>query len=183
MVCSRGRSVVPRGFPVAGITGYGRLLARFPAIRRVVTRGSGGGIRFHGGARRGVVVEGALRGYGHFVPIVVTSRRRLVTIVRVLTGMASLVGLPIPRTPTSVRRDHVRGALCALYAEGSPLVHLDDRLGTVPRIRRGLRLAFGSAGGVLRAGRRGVAGAVARPVHGTAVPLAGARGGLSCKIG
>lgn len=181
MVTMSRRTVRPGVSHVAGITG--RLFVRSPVIGR--TRGSRGGVGLHGGARRGVVVEGALRGDGHFVPIVAASRRRcLVTVARALTGMASLVGLPIPRTPTSVRRDHVRGALRALYAERPPLVHLDHRLRAVPGVRRGLALRRASR--LLRAGRGGggggVAGAVAGPVHGAAVPLAGAHGGLSREL-
>lgn len=145
---------------------------------RVAIRGSGGGVCFHGRARRGIIIEGTLRGNCHFVFDVVTNRRRII-----LTGMASLVGLPIPRIPASVRRDYVWRALRTFYTERPSLIHFNHRFCSIPRIHW-LRLAFSRrvAGGVLRRARRGVAGSMTRSVHGTAVLLAGARGRLSRKF-
>lgn len=98
--------------------------------------------------------------------------------------MASLVGLPIPRIPASVRRDYVGRTLRTLYAERPSLIHLDYRFRPIPRIHR-LRLAFNRrvAGGVLRRARCGVAGSVARCIRGTAISLAGAHGRLSRELG
>lgn len=96
--------------------------------------------------------------------------------------MASLVGLPIPRTPASVRRDHIRGAFRALYAERSSLIHLDHRLRPIPRIQ--LRLSFSRrvARGVLRRAGCGIAGAVSGSVYGTNVFLTGAHRRLPYKL-
>lgn len=97
--------------------------------------------------------------------------------------MASLVGLPIPRIPASVRRDYIRGTLCTLYAKRPSLIHLDHRFRPIPRIHW-LRLTFSRrAGRMLRRAGRGVAGSVARSIHGTAVSLAGASGRLSHELG
>lgn len=77
--------------------------------------------------------------------------------------MASPVRFPIPNTPTSVSRNDVRCALCALYAERPLLVDFDDCLGPVA----GVRLGVLWAGGVLTTGAsrvtgcRGIAGSVA----------------------
>lgn len=170
----------PRRLAITEITDRKQFLARFLAIERVATRRSGGGVCLYGGACRGVVVERALRGDGHLVPTVAASRRRII-----LTGMASLVGLPIPRTPASVRRDHVRSTFRALYAEWPSLIHLDHRLRPIPRVQRRLRLTFSRriAGGVLRRTGRVVAGAVAGSIHNGTVSLAGSHGGLPHKFG
>ena len=129
-------------------------------------RGSGGRVGLYRGTGRSIVVQGALGGYSDLASVIPTGR---LNISDSLTGMASLVGLPIPRTPASVRCDHIRRALCALYAERSPLIHLYHRLCPVPRIGCRLLWAFRRSG-VLSARRvtRSVAGSVDR----TAVPLA-----------
>lgn len=135
-------------------------------IDRAGIRGSGGRVRLDCRADRDVVVQRALRRHRHFVSLV--SVRQLIG--DRLTGMASLVGLPIPSTPASVRRDHVGRALCALYAEGPPLIHLYHCLRPVPRVRRRLLGALGRAR-MLSALR--IARSVPRSVNGAAVPLTG----------
>lgn len=139
-------SVNPQRLAITEVTVRKQFFARFLAFERVATHGSGGGVGLYGGAYRGVVVERTLRGDGYLVPTVAASRRCII-----LTGMASLVGLPIPRTPASVRRDHVGSTFCALYAEWPSLIHFDYRLRPIPRIQRRLRLTFSRriAGGVL----------------------------------
>lgn len=128
-------------------------------------RGSGGRVCLYRGTGRSIVVQGALGGHSDLAPVIPTGR---LSISDSLTGMASLVGLPIPRTPASVRCDHIRRALCALYAERSPLIHLYHRLRSVPRVGCRLLGAFRRAG-VLSARR--VARSMPGSVDRTAIPL------------
>lgn len=159
----------PRMFAITEIANCKQFLARFLAIERVATHGSRGGICLYGGACRGVIIERTLCGDGHLVPTIAASCHRII-----LTGMASLVGLPIPRTPASVRRDHIWSTFRAFYAEWPSLIHFDHCLRSIPRIQRRLRLTFSRriAGRVLRRTGRVVAGAVARSIHRTTVPFA-----------
>lgn len=172
-----GRLADPQRFAITEVIDCEKLLARFLAIERVATHGSGGRVCFYGGICRGVVVERTLRGDGHLVPTIAANRRRII-----LPGMASLIGLPIPRTPASVRRDYVRSTFRALYAERPSLIHLNHRLRSIPRIQRRLTFSRRIAGRVLRRARCVVAGAVTGSIHRTTVSFARANGGLSYKL-
>lgn len=167
----------PQRFAITEIIDCEKLLARFLAIERVATHGSGRRVCFYGGICRGVIVERTLRGDGHLVPTIAANRRRII-----LPGMASLIGLPIPRTPASVRRDYVRSTFRTLYAEWSSLIHFNHRLRSIPRIQHRLMFSRRIAGRVLRCARCVVAGTVTGSIHRTTVSFARANG-LSYKLG